>query len=227
MTWIILWLLSLFVSYTWDNLTGEIQREYIVQSYFYRTNSFDTLHWRSWRVLWQQFPDKTVRWWQLTNRTDCGGTIIWHMIHLWIIDWRFHKWVTFDWWWLNSYRLYRLWKNIKRSLVKTWDFIYMEMSWWVRHVWVSCNEWWTMIYDLYKSDKMACRKLPRYERIYFATNGAYEYLEKKKIVLDDVKKIIDEIYTMRDSADMNNCAGNILCFRYWYEKIGMRNVVGI
>lgn len=199
MTWLILSILTWLVSYTWMDITWYIQEQYVIESYFNWVDEQEPIVYRRWRILWQQFQKymnwSYITWRQYTNRSDCWGMIVWYMIELDLIKTRWkdveNKSFTFDWWWLNSYRLYKLWKPKRASEVKRWDFVYMEFSWWNRHIAVACEDWNPYnVYDLYESSDAKCR-IVKAPLMKYSSNGIVEFAKWKWIVLSWTQEILD------------------------------------
>lgn len=187
---LLLTIMSWFIGYTWDDLTGKVQEQYVVERYFERVEEQSPIVYRLWRVLWQKF--EWVTWWNLTNRSDCGWMIVWYMMELWLIKSRRKdfEWdsFTYDWWWLNSFRLYTLWEPKQRKDVIRGDFIYMEFDDW-NHIAVACDTGATMIYDLYKKSYAECRPRPYPNKALFASNGIVKFLDDYNIILNETMEI--------------------------------------
>lgn len=196
MTWLLLTIFSWFIGYTWEDLTWKIQETYVIERYFDRIKEQEPLVYRNWRVLWQKCV--WVTGCNYTNRTDCWGLMVWYMMQLDLIKSRRknYEWdsFTYDWGGLNSFRLYTLWKPIKRSETKKGDFVYMEFKNWVRHFAVVCDTWATQIFDLYKKPYAECRKYPFPSKAMFATNGVVEFLNDKETILQETQEILLAIY---------------------------------
>lgn len=200
MTWLLLTILSWFIWYTWEDLTWKIQEKYVVENYFERVNMQSPLVYRNWRILWQKCV--WVKWCEYTNRTDCWGLIVWYMMQLDLIksrrkdsDW---KSFTYDWWGLNSFRLYTLWKPISRSQSKRWDFVYMEFPSGSRHFAIVCDTWAKHIFDLYKKSYAECREYPFPRKALFSTNWIVEFLNDKWIILEETKQILSILFSTNE-----------------------------
>lgn len=202
---LLLTIMSWFIGYTWDDLTGKVQEQYVVERYFERVEEQSPIVYRLWRILWQKF--EWVIWWNLTNRSDCGWMIVWYMMELWLIKsrWKDFEWdsFTYDWWWLNSFRLYTLWKSKQRKDVVRGDYIYMKFDNW-NHIAIACNTGATMIYDLYKKPYAECRPRPYPNKALFASNGIVNFLDDYNIVLDETNEIIINLMDTRSKILLNN-----------------------
>lgn len=204
LTWLLLTLMSWFVDYTWEDLTQKIQEQYVVERYFEWVEEQSPIVYKLWRVLWQPYTRyvdwQLIKWRDKLNRTDCWGMIVWYMMELWLIKtrWKDMNWdsFTYDWWWLNSFRLYTLWEKKERKDVVRWDFIYMEFDN-RNHIAIACDTWATQIYDLYNDSHAKCRPRPYPNKALFSSNGIVKFLNDYDIILDETQLIMDEIENVR------------------------------
>jgi len=165
-----------------DLNTWYVQEQYVIESYFHRVDEQAPLHYNAGRILWVPlFPGDPI------NRTDCSGMLVWHMVHLWLVKWRFIKWME----WLDSDTLLTLGKPKHRADVKRGDRIYMEFPSWLRHIAVACDDRWEHIYDFYLDRWATCREQPPVSLIRYASNGEVEMLNKKWIILDETVEILN------------------------------------
>ena len=222
MTGLILSILTWLVTYTGNDVTGYIQEKYIIESYFNWVDEQEPIIYRRWRVLWQQFQKyfnwNYISWRQYTNRSDCWWIIVGYIMELWLIKSRWkdsnNRSFTYDWWWLNSYRLYRMWKPKKASQVKRWDFVYMEFSWGSRHIAVACEDWNPYsVYDLYRWTDAKCR-IVKAPIMKYSSNWIVEYSTRRKIIIPLTKEILIILATF-DEIPYNNYYYNIVIDYYF------------
>lgn len=222
MTGLLLSIMSWFIWYTWNDLTGEVQSKYVTERYFERVEEQGPLVYKSGRILGKKCVGPGC---YKTNLTDCSWLFAWYMIDLELIktrrkdiDWEDY---TFDWWGLNSYRIYKLWNQIERSEVKRWDFVYMEFDWWVRHIAVSCDTGATEIYDLYKKSYAECRRYPAPKKALFSKNWIVKLLEDRDVILSWTLQILNGLSSINDKETftLHNLIGS-----YYFDYVSILNL---
>ena len=215
MTWLLLTILSgLILTWTPQQYiidTWYIQDTVAIEWYFDWVDSYDKIKYWLWRSLWQKCVWSNCR---RTDMSDCWGMVIWYMIKLWLLRDRFKdsswkRW-TYDKWWLNSYRLYRLWEKKNRNDLVRWDFMFMTFSWWVRHFAVYCWDW--KMFDLYRDSKAKCRRFPKTTTIKYSSNWLKKYLDDRWIILKETNTFIKEIQKLNEEKRVNYVIGLIDSF---------------
>lgn len=223
MTWLFLnilsWLTTTWIYQTYKIDTWYIQNQIVVEWYFDWVDSYNKIIYRLGRNLGQRCNDPKCK---STIMSDCWGLMIGYMINLWLLSDRFRndkgiRW-TYDKWWLNSYRLYKMWNAKSYKDRKRWDFMYMEFEGWVRHFAVYC--WDNKMYDLYMDKKAKCRPLPKTTILRYSTNWLEKYLTDRNIILPQTKSFISKIKGINEEKIYNfNYSRNVNLINSLLSKI--------
>ena len=196
-TMLLAWIMSGNVSAVNVQDTWWIQEQYVIEDYFRRVDEQAPLVYRSGRILWQTFD--WIEWGRLTNRTDCSGMLVWHMVELWLVESRYIKWMD----WLDSDTLVTLWKSKRKKDVVRWDRVYMRFPSGQKHIAIACDDEGKNIYDFYLQPTAECRPQPPVVELKYATNWAVELLKKREIVLSWTQEVLDYFQKIKDETSQN------------------------